>query len=136
MLNGLPIYNINDHYWKVANTPGYWSSKTRTYVKSIPETFKGIVTPVPSEVDIPNGPKFVPDSVYLWQAKAILSQAGLLSSADAAISNSGNSVLIQAWEYAPFISRNSPAVAAIGALLNLTSEQVDQLFRDANAIKV
>lgn len=81
-------------------------------------------------------PNYVPESVYLWQAKAVLANAGHLESANQAILNSGNDILIQAWEYAPFISRSSPAVVSIGVLLGLTNEQIDQLFRDANNIKV
>jgi len=138
-------YNVLDHYWTVEGKLGYWSSKNRQYVADLP--YQGFpVTKIKNEEELrqvfvsagceDRGPNYVPSSVYLWQAKAILAQTGHLENANQAIQNSNNALLIQAWDYAPFISRNSPAVSTIGAILNLTSEQIDQLFRDANNIVV
>jgi hypothetical protein len=78
----------------------------------------------------------VPQSVKLWQARAMLRTAGKLDAATAAIAASGNAALQDAWEYAPDISRASPAVAALGAALNLSPEQIDALFIAASKLTV
>lgn len=78
----------------------------------------------------------VPASVRMWQARAVLSAAGHLATVDAAIANSGNAAWQAAWEYAPEISRASALVNQMAALLGLTSEQVDQMFRDGAALAV
>ena len=43
-------------------------------------------------------------------------------------------VPLRAWEYANNIRRQSPTVNAIKAILNLTDEQVDQIFIQAEQI--
>ena len=70
----------------------------------------------------------VPPSVLMWQAKAALHQAGLLTQADAAITAAGNPALAAFWSNAPSIDRSSPTLASLAAALGLADAQVDALF--------
>lgn len=83
-----------------------------------------------------SAPPELPKSVHMWQAKAILQQMGLLDKANNAVNGSGDQNIIMAWTFAPEISRDSPAVAAMGTLIGLTSQDIDNLFLQADAIKV
>ena len=76
----------------------------------------------------------VPPSVAMWQAKAALQAAGLLTSATAAVAAANNPVLTAFWEGASTIDRSSPTLAGISAALSLTSAQIDALFVQAATI--
>lgn len=77
-----------------------------------------------------------PDVVKMWQARAVLRNAGLFDAVNAAITASGNAAWQEAWEYAPEISRSSPMVQAMGGALGLSAEQIDGLFAQAAALSV
>jgi hypothetical protein len=72
------------------------------------------------------------------QARLALLQAGLYSNLDTIFNalpvNIRTAAIIE-WEYALFISRNSPTVAMLAAALNITSDQLDALFIAANNIE-
>lgn len=89
-------------------------------------------TQVQQLIATPQVPAFVP----MWKAKTALAMAGKLSAANAAVSASGNDVVMLAWEYAADIHRDSVALQQMAAALNLTESEVDQLFIAANAIVV
>lgn len=76
-----------------------------------------------------------PASVKMWQAKSALANAGKLEAANAAVTRVGGAIAI-AWEYAPDVSRNSPAVAAMAQAIGLTDADVDALFAAAAGIQV
>lgn len=78
----------------------------------------------------------IPDMIPMWKAKAALAMAGKLSAANAAVSASGNDVLMLAWEYASEISRNSDALRTMASALKLSDDEVDQLFIAASKIVV
>lgn len=78
----------------------------------------------------------VPQTVYLWQAKAALAAAGKLEAANAAIAGSGNELIQLAWAGAPQISRTSPSVEAMGAIIGLDAAAIDALFLAAAEISV
>lgn len=84
----------------------------------------------PTEVSVP----VVPSEVTLAQARTLLRRAGLLATVDPAIRNSGNAEMVDAWDFGNGLSRNSDMLQVMAGALNLNSEQVDQLFRDAAAI--
>jgi len=137
-------YTPHDWYWIVAgDETKAWSSLEAKYVETYPS---GQVTRIASEeelrevlanVGIPTkAPGYVPVSVYMWQAKAALAAINKLEQANAVISGSNNAMLTTAWEYAPYISRKNPAVAAIAQAISLTSKEVDALFIAAEQIKV
>ncbi len=75
-------------------------------------------------------PSFVPNSVTPLQARMALLRAGLLDAVEAAVKSAGGEVQI-AWEYAVAVDRKSPMVAALATALGLSSELVDDLFREA-----
>lgn len=77
----------------------------------------------------------VPQEVALWQARAALAAAGLLDAATAAVQSAGGAIAA-AWEYGNVIRRDAPSIAALGAALNLSSDQIDDLFRNAAAVSV
>lgn len=76
----------------------------------------------------------VPESVALWQARAILAQQGLLDNANAAVAASDDPVLKAVWEYGNHISRSSPGLIALGATLGMSDAQIDALFVAAGAL--
>ena len=71
--------------------------------------------------------------VSRFQALAALHAAGLLEAAEAAVAEADPIVRI-AWANAAEWRRDSPAIAAIGEALGLTSEQIDELFLQASQI--
>ncbi len=77
-----------------------------------------------------------PGTVKMWQARAALRHAGLFDTANTLIYGSGRAEWIEAWEYAPEISREAAMVNAMGQALNLSSDQIDDLFRQAATISV
>lgn len=76
-----------------------------------------------------------PRSVKMWQAKAALDAAGKIDAANAAVAAHGGAVAF-AWEYAPDISRDSPAIAAVGAAIGLDEAAIDSLFIAASQISI
>lgn len=72
--------------------------------------------------------------VSRFQAKAALMQAGLLDAVEAAVAN-GDALTQLAWAEAMEMRRNSPMIATLADDLDLTPEQVDDLFRAARAIE-
>ena len=75
----------------------------------------------------------VPQSVTPYQARMALYGAGLLDQVEAAVAAADTPVRL-AWEYATVIERSSPFIAAMSASLELTSTQVDDLFKAAGNI--
>lgn len=75
----------------------------------------------------------VPEAVSMFQARAVLMQAGLYDTVDASLKQAGG-VNLLAWEYATEVRRDSPLVLSMAQSLGLTPEQVDQLFIQAAQI--
>jgi hypothetical protein len=75
----------------------------------------------------------VPASVTPRQARLALLNAGLLDHVEAAVQSAGGATRIT-WEYASYISRSDPLITGIGASLNLTESQIDDLFRAAGTL--
>lgn len=76
----------------------------------------------------------VPASVPAWKARAALREAGLLGSVVATVEAAGGRVL-DAWHHAPTWDRDSEFLASMSAALGMSPAQVDQMFRDADAIR-
>ncbi|MTH78756.1 hypothetical protein [Paracoccus aestuariivivens] len=68
-----------------------------------------------------------------FQARASLLQAGLLQAAEVAVAEADALVQL-AWADAGEFRRHSPTIAALGARLGLSDEQIDDLFRSAMQI--
>lgn len=72
----------------------------------------------------------VPQKVTPFQAKRALDKAGSLSQVKAAIAAADIATQL-AWESASSFERNSPFILNMGAVLGLTSAQIDALFISA-----
>lgn len=81
-------------------------------------------------------PPAIPQQVPMWAVRTVLQNDGLFDQAQALITASGNVALQNVWEYGNFADRNSTAIATLAEALGLTSEQVDQMFIDANNLSV
>ena len=93
-----------------------------------------VVTQVVPEPE-PPAPNPVPEVVSMFQCRAVLMIHGLFDTVDAAMKAAGG-INEQAWEYATEVRRDSPLVLAMAQQLNLTDEQVDQLFIEAAQITI
>ena len=69
-----------------------------------------------------------------FQAKAALLQAGLLDQVEAVLAEA-DPVAKLAWADAVEFRRNSPTIAALAKSVDMTDEQVDDLFRAAMKIR-
>jgi hypothetical protein len=87
-----------------------------------------------SEVEVPAADPVIPPFVSMRQARLALLSSGLLSTVQAYMDGSATEAVRIEWEYATDIHRDRDLVSGIGALLNLTSEQIDALFVAARAI--
>ena len=64
-----------------------------------------------------------------------LSEADLLSQVQAIV-DAGDEKIKTAWEYALEWRRVSPMIVDLSAALNLTDDQIDDLFRSAQSITI
>lgn len=79
-------------------------------------------------------PAYVPQSITRFQGKAILTQRGLLAAVEAAVAASSDPLVSLAWNECLTFDRNSSMVKSITAVLGLSDEEVDQMFRDGAMI--
>lgn len=70
---------------------------------------------------------YVPSSVTARQARLALLEADLLDDVEILVQNQSRAVQLE-WEYATYIERDN----ALLKLLNISEEQIDQLFIRAN----
>jgi hypothetical protein len=75
----------------------------------------------------------VPDSLANWRVKAVLDMQGLTPTVDAAVAGMPDGlekiVISRAWNGNGDVLRHSPTVTSFMAILGLTDEQVDDMFR-------
>jgi hypothetical protein len=80
----------------------------------------------------------IPEQVTLWQLRGVLAAMGLEDTITTVVNSMPDSnekkIALRAWEYANNIRRQSPTVNSIKAILNLTDEQTDQIFIQAEQI--
>ncbi len=78
------------------------------------------------------------DKITLRKTKLILNQMGLLSGVDAYINSIEDEQLRATakieWEYANDVERTNPLIATLQTELNLSDEQVDDMFREASKL--
>lgn len=77
--------------------------------------------------------KGVPRKISVRQAKLALLNAGLLDDIEAMIEKSEKSVQIS-WEYATEFERNNPLILSFGALMKMSEEELDELFKLAKTL--
>lgn len=102
----------------------------RTVVSGTPEVRSG-ARPTPAELLTAERSRMI---VSAFQARAALDGAGLLAAAEVAVAAEGGITQL-AWEKAVEFKRNSQTIVAMGAILGLTDEQIDDLFRTAKGIE-
>ncbi len=87
---------------------------------------------------MPPAPTRMPRSVTMRQGRLALLGAGLLDQVDAALAAIPDATHRRAaqieWEYAQTIDRDSAWVSNLSEALDLTAEQLDQLFIQAAAL--
>jgi hypothetical protein len=83
--------------------------------------------------DLPLEPP-VPGVVAAWKAKEVLAQRGLLDDVETAVAAAGGLVQ-RAWAGAAEWSRDSRFIGELAGVLGLGVGEVDQMFRDADAIR-
>lgn len=115
----LPVVDVQDELQQ-------WQAHSGPAVVVKTDTVERVWTAVPI---VPA----VPPSVTPYQARAALLGAGLLDAVEAHIAGAPETVRL-AWEYAMTIERHSPSIAAVSAALDLTADQIDDLFRTAAGI--
>lgn len=105
-------------------------------VATTAELVEGVWTESHTLEDHPPPP--IPSVVTMRQARLALLAAGLLSQVDNVIDGleePGRSAARIEWEYATELRRNHPLVAALGSALELTEQQIDDLFLAASEIE-
>lgn len=115
---GLHIAIAEAGYFLGQNDKGEWVSSDDTAVQAIIDSYE------------PENP--VPESISPRQARLVLLHIGALGQVDGllqALPEPTRSAALIEWEYATHIDRNSQLVAQLTSSLNLTNEQVDDLFR-------
>lgn len=81
-------------------------------------------------------PPAIPQQVPMWAVRTVLQNDGLFDQAQALVTTSTDNALKNVWEYGNFASRNSVAINSLAIALGLTSDQVDELFINANSLEV
>jgi len=123
-------YNINKKVWaeyrqQLRELPTNFESNFEIYGFNFDSYF-----PISPE-NPPN--TTVPSSVSRFQAKAALLESGLLDTIESTMS-AADSISKLAWENALEFRRDSPTINSVTNGLNLTTEQVDNLFTIAATI--
>lgn len=81
----------------------------------------------------PNLITIVPSTITPRQCRLVLFAQGLLPTVEDMITQQGEQARIT-WEYAVEFNRNDPLLNSLGAALNLTEEQIDQMFIAASQL--
>ena len=76
----------------------------------------------------------VPTVVTMRQARLALLQAGLLSLVESAIASMESPAAQIEWDYSQEVNREQPLVKQLAEALNLTSDQLDNLFLEASKL--
>lgn len=79
-------------------------------------------------------PVYVPQQVTRFQALAALYGAGLLTTVESAVANSGDPLLKLAYDNALAFERQSPMVLGLASALGMTDAQLDALLTTASQI--
>lgn len=98
-------------------------------VRNVTANLDGTFSVQEYEEDVP-----VPKEITNFQARAALMAAGLFELVDNAVKQE-QGIAFQVWEYANTISRQGSLVNSIASQLGLTSQQLDNLFIEAEKIE-
>jgi hypothetical protein len=78
--------------------------------------------------------KYVPEKVTRFQAKAVLHNMGLLTTAQSLVDSSEDPLVKLVWQEALHFERNSPVLNLLAQAMGLSEEQIDDLFIEAEQI--
>lgn len=82
-------------------------------------------------------PPYIPQVVSRFQAKAALLQAGLLTQVESLIASPSTDPLVKlAWSEAVEFYRTSPTILSLAEMLDLSEEDLDELFIQAAQVQV
>lgn len=79
-------------------------------------------------------PPVIPSVVTMRQARLALLQAGLLPLVETAIASMESPAAQIEWDYSQEVNREQPLVKQLAEALNLTSDQLDNLFLEASKL--
>ena len=96
---------------------------TRALAGDFGEVAPYVAPPLPAPV--------VPGRISMRQARLVLLSAGLLDTVNAAVTGLPRAEQIE-WEYATEVRRDSSLVARLAQAINLSGEQLDDLFTQAS----
>jgi hypothetical protein len=83
--------------------------------------------------------KIVPEEVQLWRLRAIIKITGKESQVQTAINNLNEPLktgVTYAWEYGTTVERSSQTVLLLQDILQLTEQEVDDMFIQADSISI
>lgn len=81
----------------------------------------------------------VPSSIYLWELRSILKEKGLDTQVETSINALPAEIKIpalEAWNHGTTIKRYSPTIKLIQSALDLSTYEVDEIFREAKKISI
>ena len=79
-------------------------------------------------------PPITPSVVTMRQARLALLQAGVLPLVESAIASMESPAAQIEWDYSQEVNREQPLVKQLAEALNLTSDQLDNLFLEASKL--
>lgn len=132
----LLIYDTRDFLAVITDLPEQHVERVRQFLGTDPET---VLQALIDGTDLPPMPARVPREVPNWRVKVILSSMGMLDRVDAFIDSlpePQRAVAFHAWNGDARISRKSATVAALASAMQLTDEQLDAMFMQAEALEI
>lgn len=144
-------YNPRDHMWIVGgSTTSVWSSKARAYILISSDEYAAwladdddrVPTIIATENDLnlvlapfwKHSPRNCPPEIPAWKALIVIEQFGLTEAAAAYIGQAPPDAV--AFTRASSFSRDSGLMVETASALGLTDEQLNAMFRAADAIAV
>lgn len=119
-----PRYHVNLAWHGREPDPAFLASLVSP---ATPSRGWDLTTPPPSQPPVPM-------AIPAWKGKAALREAGLSTAVEVAVAAAGGRVQ-DAWAGASEWSRDSDFLLSLATGLGLTTEQIDGLFRAADAIQ-
>ena len=114
-------------YFKDTENKLHWLDDER-FINLLPSGSVKITDEEAEQIKLASTPApAIPRIVSMRQARLALLQAGLLSTVSGAIAAGGEADQIE-WEYAAEVNRNQPLVQNMKAGLNLSEDDLDNLF--------
>ena len=137
---GKVLFAATDSYEVLANEMAVNEILTETFINpyfnKVSRTFyEGATAQEIAELKMES----VPQEVQLWRIRTILKSMRFEDSIETVLNNLEEPTKIAAlciWNYGTSVERNSQTVALLQAALELTNEQVDDMFIEANNIKL